>query len=75
MVLTGHIVPSLSIASLIGIRPLCKAGFKVIFDDKKCEVMFKGVVILQGFKDPCTKLSTFPIPTKVCTTPGTTILP
>ncbi len=34
MVLTGHIVPSLSIASLIGIRPLCKAGCKVIFDNK-----------------------------------------
>jgi hypothetical protein len=34
-VLTGHIVPSLSIASLIGIRPLCKAGCKVIFNNKK----------------------------------------
>ncbi len=29
-VLMGHIVPSLSIASLIGIRLLCKAGCKVI---------------------------------------------
>ena len=34
-VLMGHIVPSLTIASLIGIRPLCKAGCKVVFDDKK----------------------------------------
>ena len=33
--LTGHIVPTLAVASLIGIRPLCKAGCKVIFDDKK----------------------------------------
>jgi hypothetical protein len=32
-VLTGHIVSSLCIASLIGIRPLCKAGCKVIFDN------------------------------------------
>jgi hypothetical protein len=44
-VLTGHIVPSLSIASLIGIRPLCKTGCKVIFDNKKCNVVFNGVVI------------------------------
>jgi hypothetical protein len=75
MVLTGHIVPSLTIASLIGIRPLCKAGCKVIFDNKKCNVMFKGVVILWGFKDPSTGLWTLTIPTKVCTAPGPTVLP
>jgi hypothetical protein len=75
MVLTGHIVPSLTIASLIGIKPLCKAGCKVIFDNKKCEVMFKGVVILRGFKDPSTDLWTLPIPTKVCTAPGANVLP
>ncbi len=34
-VLTGHIVPSLTITSLIGICPLCKAGCKVIFDNDK----------------------------------------
>ena len=33
-VLMGHIVPSLTIASLIGIRPLCKAGCTVTFDNK-----------------------------------------
>jgi len=33
-VLLGHIVPSLTVASLIGIRPLCKAGCTVVFDDK-----------------------------------------
>jgi hypothetical protein len=27
--LTGHIIPSLKVTSLIGIRPLCKAGCKV----------------------------------------------
>jgi hypothetical protein len=32
-VLTGYIVPSLTVASLIGICPLCKAGCKVVFDD------------------------------------------
>jgi hypothetical protein len=74
-VLTGHIVPSLCIASLIGIRPLFKAGCKVIFDNKKCDVVFDGVVILHGFKDPITNLWTLPTPTKVCTAPGPTVLP
>ncbi len=74
-VLTGHIVPSLCIASLIGIRPLCKAGCKVIFDNKKCDVVFDGVVILRGFKNPSTDLWTLPITTKVCTAPGPTVLP
>ncbi len=50
-VLTGHIVPSLPVASLIGIRPLCKAGCKVLFDDKKCDVIYNGNVILRGNKD------------------------
>ena len=59
--LTGHIVPELKIASLIGIRPLCKAGCRVIFDDNKCDVEFNGEVILRGFKDPSTELWTLPI--------------
>ena len=59
--LTGHIVPDLKIASLIGIRPLCKAGCRVIFDDNKCDVEFNGNVILRGFKDPTTELWTLPI--------------
>jgi hypothetical protein len=40
--LIGHIIPSLAIASLIGIQPLCKAGCKVVFNNKKCDVIFKG---------------------------------
>ncbi len=60
--LTGHIVPSLKIASLIGIRPLCKAGCKVVFDNKKCEVWYNGTVILAGTKDQATNLWTLPIP-------------
>jgi hypothetical protein len=74
-ILMGHIVPSLSVTSLIGIRPLCKAGCTVVFDDKKCNVMYNGMVILRGFKDPSTDLWTLPIPKTVCTTPGPTILP
>ncbi len=38
-ILTGHIVPGITMASLMGIRILCKAGCKVTFDDKKCEVV------------------------------------
>jgi hypothetical protein len=69
--LTGHIVPTLAVASLIGIRPLCKAGCKVIFDDKKCEVVYKEKVILRGFKDTSTDLWMLPIPTKgMRITPG-----
>ncbi len=56
MILTGHIVPSLKIASLIGIQTLCKAGCKVVFDDKKCEVIYNKKVILTGSKDPSTDL-------------------
>jgi len=40
--LTGHIVPNLAIASLFGIRVLCKAGCKVLFDDDKCDVFIKA---------------------------------
>jgi hypothetical protein len=38
--LTGHIIPDLKIASLIGICPLCKVGCKVIFDNEKCDVVY-----------------------------------
>ncbi len=38
--LVGHVVPGLAVASLVGIRPLCKAGCKVVFDDEKCDVIF-----------------------------------
>jgi hypothetical protein len=34
--LIGRIVPDMKMASLLGIRILCKAGCKVIFDDEKC---------------------------------------
>ncbi len=68
-ILKGHIVPLLNVASLIGIRPLCKAGCIVTFDDMKCNVTYNGTVILRGFKDPSTDLWTLPIPNKVSNTP------
>ena len=74
-ILMGHIVPHLAIASLIGIRLLSNAGCTITFDKLKCDVMYKGEVILRGVKDPSTNLWTLPIPRKrVGTTPGNTFL-
>ncbi len=74
-VLTGHIGPSLKVAPLIGICLLCKAGCRVVFNNQKCNILFNDDVILRGYKDPATNLWMFPLPTKVCTTPGPNDLP
>jgi hypothetical protein len=58
---TGHVVPHLAIASLIGIRPLCDAGCTVTFDKEKCDVIYEGHVILRGLKDAATGLWALPI--------------
>ncbi len=55
-VLTGNIVLSLAIASLMGICPLYKAGCTVVIDNKKGDVMIKGKVILHGYNNPTTNL-------------------
>ena len=60
-ILKGHVVPHLAVASLIGIRPLCKAGCTVTFDNNKCDVIYNGSVILRGLKDPASDLWTLPI--------------
>jgi hypothetical protein len=61
-ILTGHIVPTFTIALLIGIRVLCsKAGCSVLFTKLKCDVIYKKQVILRGFKEPATNLWTLPI--------------
>ena len=62
-ILTGHMVPSLTIASLIGIWPLCKTGCTVTFDNSNFDVKYNGRTILTGFKDPTTDLWMLPIPT------------
>jgi hypothetical protein len=59
--LIGHIVPEMKMASLLGIRILCKAGCEVIFDDEKCQVHYRGNTILTGYKDPASNLWTLPI--------------
>jgi hypothetical protein len=69
--LIGHILPKTMMASLLGIRVLCKAGCQVNFDDKTCKDIYKGKVILMGFKDPTSDLWTLPIfPEELCTTPS-----
>ncbi len=60
-VLTGHIMPDMTTASLLGIRILCKAGCKVVFDDKNCQVIFEDNVILTGYKDPVSNLWMLPM--------------
>ena len=45
-VLVGHVVPKLSIASLISIRVLCDAGCEVVFTKTNCDVRYKGKIIL-----------------------------
>ena len=75
--LTGHIVPDLTVASLFGIRVLCKAGCKVVFNRDKCKVYYKDVIILRGSKDPSTDLWTLPIvhpPEQVWTTPRSHVM-
>jgi hypothetical protein len=54
--LTGHIIPDLKTALLIGICPLCKVGCKVILDNEKCDIVYKERVILRGYKDPSMDL-------------------
>ncbi len=56
-----YIVPRLSIASLISIRVLCKAGCKVVFTKNFCDVIYNNKFILQGMKDPSTHSWTLPI--------------
>jgi hypothetical protein len=60
-ILTGHIMPAMTTASLFGIRILCKAGCKVVFDNEKCQVFYDNKVILSGAKDPVSDLWTLPI--------------
>jgi len=61
IVLTGHIIPDLSIASLFGIRVLTDVGCTVTFDMDKCVVNFNGNKILRGYKDEKTDLWNLPL--------------
>jgi hypothetical protein len=69
-ILTGHIVPKLTVASLIGIRVLCEAGCTVVFTKSKCDVIHNEKIIFWGFKDPATDLWTLPINTTTADSMG-----
>jgi hypothetical protein len=43
-ILIGHIVPEMKMASLLGICILCKAGCKVIFDEKSVKLIIKATL-------------------------------
>ncbi len=60
-VLEGSIAPNLTVASLVGIRILCKMGCTVVFTDTVCYVSYKGTVILTRYKDPSMDLWVLPI--------------
>jgi hypothetical protein len=60
-VLTGHIIPNLSIALLFDIRVLMEAGCEVQFNKDKCTVWYDTRIILEGGKDRTTDLWTLPI--------------
>jgi hypothetical protein len=46
--LTGYIIPDLSIASLFGIQVLTKVGCDITLDKHTCKVWYNGNVILTG---------------------------
>ncbi len=60
-IVEGHILPDLTVALLVGIHILCKAGCIVIFTKTACYVMYGGNVIITGHKDPSTDLWVLPI--------------
>jgi hypothetical protein len=61
IVLTGHIIPDLSIASLFGIRVLTDVGCTVTFDIDKCVINFNGNEMLRGYKDERMDLWNLPL--------------
>ncbi len=61
VVLTSHIIPELSVASLFGIRVLKDVGCTVTFDIDKCVVYFYGNEILRGYKDVKMDLWNLPL--------------
>ncbi len=60
-ILEGHMVPDSTVALLLGIRILCKAGCIVVFTKTACYIMYGGKVFLTGYKDPSTDLWVLPI--------------
>jgi hypothetical protein len=54
-------VSKLTVASLVGIRILCKLGCTVVFTETACYVFYQEKIILTGYKDPSMDLWELPI--------------
>ncbi len=62
-ILTGHIMPDMTTASLFGIRILCKAGCKVVFDNEKCHVFYDNklfYLVLKTWSATCGRFQFSP---------------
>jgi hypothetical protein len=57
----GHILPGLASHSLLSMSKLCDNGCTVIFDNKRCRVQQNDATILEGPRDPTTKLWLLPL--------------
>jgi hypothetical protein len=57
----GHIIPKLSHTSLLATRQFCDNGCEVTFTKELCKVTIEGKTVLEGPRDPNTKLWHLPI--------------
>jgi hypothetical protein len=57
----GHIVPKLKHTSLLATRQFCDNGCEVTFTKKSCKITINGNTVLEGPRDPHTKLWHLPI--------------
>jgi hypothetical protein len=71
----GHIVPKLTHTSLLATRQFCDNGCEVTFTKKACKVTIEGKTVLEGPRDPHTKLWHLPINPTVAQTTDPTSTP
>jgi hypothetical protein len=57
----AHIVPGLTHTSLVSIKSLCDAGCIVTYTKENCDVTYKGTLVWQGIREPCTGLWVLPL--------------
>ena len=60
----AHIVPGMAHSSLISIKKFCDGGCKVMYDENKVRVIYKGNMVLSGGHDARTGLWLLPIAEK-----------
>ena len=59
----AHVVPGMAHTSLISIKVLTDAVFKVVYDAHECIVYFREKIVWIGGKEPTTGLWLLPIST------------